>query len=238
MGTIFKAQDITAQQTVRAFNEMRMPEWPILHSSELRNEFRDDLAEYRVDVEHVDAVPMGEIEELRALLESAQKQLVETEQSAYQRGLEEGKSLATSREQDRFELLKANAQKAQSQLDEHLAGLQVLSLQLAQIALSKIFGNAEQFSELIAASIRHRCNHLSSELITGIRVSSEDFQSQEALAALMQASGRTDIVGDAKLVNGDCRIDLKLGQYDIGIGSQWQKLQAFLIDLSLEEMPA
>lgn len=238
MGTIFKAQDMSAQQAVRAFKETMAPEWPISQSSEHQSGFREDLAGYRIEVEPVGTVSIGEIDELRLLLETAKKQLEETEQAAYQRGLEEGKSLATSREQDRFDLLKAHAQKAQSQLDEHLAGLQVLSLQIAQIALSKIFGNAELFSELVAASIRHRCNHLSSELITGVRVSAEDFQSEEMLTALAQAAGRMDIVVDVKLASGECLIDLKLGQYDIGIGSQWQKLQALLADMSLEDTPA
>lgn len=238
MGTVFKAHDMSAQETVRAFKNANVPEWPISQSSDHQLDVREERAGYQAETDPPSTAPISEVDELRKLLESAKRQLAEAEKQAYQRGLEEGKSIAVSRDQDRLDLLKANALEAQNQLDAHLSGLQALSLQLAQIALSKIFGNAEQFADFVAASIRYRCDQLSSELITGIRVSPEDFPSQEALEAVLQVTRRTDIAIDARLASGECLIDLKLGQYDIGIGSQWSKLQTFLADLSREELSA
>lgn len=240
MGTLFKAEDQSAQRNVRAFSQAKRPEWPISDTLPMTkiDEFREEQVEYEAGPETGNSVAASELIELQSLLESTSRQHEEAEKQAYQRGVEDGKMQVASLEQERLELLKSVAQDAQVKLDENLAGLQALSLQLAQIALSRILGNGELYADLVAHSIRYRCAQLSSELVTEIRVSPADFPNQEALGALRRGVNRTDIEVDTRLASGDCVIDLKLGRCNIGVGAQWGGLQAFLADLSQEVLPA
>ena len=71
-------------------------------------------------------------------------------------------------------------------------------------------------------------------------VSARDFADETALAALGAEAntGSVRLLADGDLESGECRIDLQLGHVDIGAGTQWAQVAAFLDGLAEREAEA
>lgn len=232
MGSILKANDRSAQARVMGLGEREL-HWPI---KKLAEQITQDIEEQSSVLPKPDEtvelrqqlVDLGERWDLLRIEAEA------AETKAFERGLEEGKRVAAALEQEKLDTLRVSIEKAQHELDDKLTDLQSLSLQIAQLSLSKIIGNADNHAELVARSIQHHCENLSADLLIAIRVSAADFPDPEALALLSKKLGRSEIVADAQLGSGACIIDLKLGHHDIGIGSQWERLRALYQTMACE----
>lgn len=236
MAALLKAHDNAAQEKVRAFHEASAPHWPIgqregqpaIAGEAVPHETQPDEA---TDLRQ----QLSEMDERWSAFTAEARQ---AEANAFDRGVEQGERQAQQRDEERLQILAGAADEARMLLAGQLDQLQQLSLQIAQNALGKILGDSGRYPELIAQSIRHRCQQLSMELVTGIRVSAADFSDPSALSSLRAASGSSIVETDPALESGACMIDLKLGHYDIGIGSQWHRLCAFLDELEQEAAPA
>lgn len=248
MAGLLKASDSAAQKHVRSFSDSAPLEWPPSQLSTSQPSTSQSKTSQPVmtqlDASSREEPTRDEASELREQLvqmderwESFRSDAEQAENDAYERGVEDGKKLAVSLEQERLEILGQVAAQSQDKLVASLDGLEALSLQISSLALGKIFGDRNLHAQLIAASIRHRCNQLASEMVTRIRVSADDFPNPAVLADLASATGRTDIEVDPKMESGGCVVDLKLGQFDIGIGSQWQRLKSFLENMQNEGVP-
>jgi type III secretion protein L len=76
-------------------------------------------------------------------------------------------------------------------------------------------------------------SRLRSEAVLAVHVSSADFPDEAALAAL--PVGPVRVVALPELASGECRLDLVLGQIDIGPRTQWARLVEVLDGLTADE---
>jgi type III secretion protein L len=151
--------------------------------------------------------------------------LSEAAEAAFEEGEAAGRAEADSRRAEALETLMENADRAVAALEERLEATDRLAALLARTCLDKMFGAAGPRGALVEDLIRHQLDALRQETMIEIRVSAEDFDCAEAVAAAAPAC-RT-IVSDA-LASGDCTIRLGLGELEIGLGRQWDTLRAAL----------
>lgn len=109
---------------------------------------------------------------------------------------------------------------------ERLAGL------LAMEGLAKVLGGEHGYADLVRATLAHHLAGISAASVVRVEVSPADFPDQTDLEALAASVGfpRLEVRTDAELAPGDCRIKLRLGALEVGIGRQWSRLQALLAD--------
>lgn len=233
MAAVLKASDNVAQMAVQSFIDGGKLHWPPADNGR-----RNGTASTETEMPDEPAQAPDETVLLKQQIDTHDEQIAqlraeseEAEAKAFDRGLKAGEARADELAQAKLQLLQETATAARADLAVQLAKLEELALQLSTLSLEKIFGADVLHPELVAHSIRHRVGQLSSELVVGIRVSAADFPDAVAVAALVAATDRADISLDGKLASGDCIIDLKLGHFDIGVGSQWQRLHAFLDSL-------
>lgn len=118
---------------------------------------------------------------------------------------------------------------------EEIAALERLAPLLALAGLEKILGEDAGRAELLAAAIRRQIETLGGQALVRIEVSPVDFPDSETLRVLATAAGRpaVEVTASEALDAGGCRIKLRLGALEVGVGQQWDSLRA-----ALEEMAA
>lgn len=189
-----------------------------------------------------EALRIAKLEErnaaLAAQLEQASEAAPRREEEAFERGLAEGAKRAVTREDDRQAALAEGLAAAQEEFSACLARLDILALEVAQTALARIFGDETLYSGMVAATLRRQMADI--EQIMAIRacVSPADFPDERALVTLAGGLPGLDVTHDPALAAGDCRIDLRLGRIEAGIGKQWTRLSALIDDLAQEEAAA
>lgn len=109
---------------------------------------------------------------------------------------------------------------------ERLAGL------LAMEGLAKVLGGEHSYAELVRATVAHHLAGIGAASVMRVEVSPADFPDRAELEALAAGVGfpQLEVRADAKLAPGDCRIKLRLGALEVGVGRQWSGLQALLAD--------
>lgn len=244
MSILLKAQDSAAQRQVRVFaaiDKLRSDLDPhrlksasvgvtIASAEKSSPGFAQILAD-----ENDEANLHMQIAVLKEQLEQARLDAAREADAAFERGRDEGQKLGHSLERQKLDLLGASIEDAQKLLVEQTGSLQTLSLQIAQLAMSRILGDHDRYAALVADSIVHRTGQISEELIIAVRVSPEDFADSESLATLAGKTKRTDIAIDPALASGACMFDLQLGRLDAGLPLQWKHLVDFLDKLADEE---
>lgn len=122
------------------------------------------------------------------------------------------------------------AEQALARFAEELGAMEGLAALLAQTCLDRLLLASEARSSLVCDLIRGQARALASEALVRVTVSASDFPSPEALAAVSAALGGRggEIVADEALDSGDCRIALRLGTLEIGLGQQWGSLRVAL----------
>lgn len=152
-------------------------------------------------------------------------------------GERQGKAAADEAVAKRLAALGKGVEEAVAGWTDRLAGLDGLTASLAKGALAKLFDDQENHSRFVAAVVARQMRLLRRDSLVAIRVSAADFADDQALAALAAeaGSGSARIVADADLASGECRIDLQLGHIDVGPGTQWTQLAAFLDALATDE---
>lgn len=117
--------------------------------------------------------------------------------------------------------------------NDRLSELDGLAAMLARRGLERIFGDGAHLPELVTRTIAYHVAELGQQAVVAIRVSADDFSDGDARDRLAAESGSTaEIIIDAALPSGDCRLDLRLGVMDVGVASQWRALAAFLDSLA------
>jgi flagellar biosynthesis/type III secretory pathway protein FliH len=178
-----------------------------------------------------------EKEELRAALAAQRIESEQAVKAARAEGERNGRAAADDGVAKQLAALAKGVDAALAQWQARLGDLDGLAPSLAQAALGKLFDAGEELSQFIAATIARQMRLLRRESLIAIRVSARDFKDEAALAALgaEAGTGSVRIVADAGLGAGECRIDLQLGHIDVGPGTQWAQLAAFLDGLAERE---
>lgn len=243
MSGLLKAGDRTAQSAVRRLGAVPLaPRKPAVAAAVPAPELEQREPGPRPDRsaarnEELDRQCMeleAQVAELRHRLQEAGEAAKDGVEEALERGREEGRKQAESGEKQRLEALAEALTEIGQEHKTRLGDCELLALQLARTALSRIFGEHEALAGLVSATLAHHLAKVKPELVVGVRVSPEDFAGEAALETLTQAHGGIAVRADADLATGECEIDLKLGKIDIGLSGQWQRLSAYFDELANE----
>lgn len=178
---------------------------------------------------------LSENEALKQALEAARDSADDLELRAYERGRSEA---AREKQADdtRTVALLEGIEAALSAWEQRLDGLDRLAPLLACSALSKVFDDDEKRSELVASTVTRQMRHLRRETVLAVHVSLADFADAELEALRSRLPSRSiDLIGEADMASGECRLDLQLGHIDLGLQSQWGQLSQLLDGLAREE---
>lgn len=154
------------------------------------------------------------------------------------RGRAAGLAEGAEAKAESLEILEDAARKAMDQLRGDLRGMETLAVALAKAALAKVFGDDRDMAARVARLVRRQLEGLDRAAVLRIEVAAADFADAAALADLSLAAGLEGIEVKAidLLPPGDCRIRLRLGELEVGLGQQWGRLSALLDEtLALEE---
>ena len=129
-----------------------------------------------------------------------------------------------------------NLQSAHAAFGAALEDSHRLGIALAQTALSKILGEALDSASLVEAILRTQLSRLRQGTVIGVHVSARDFEDRAAFEKLCNnlAIRELAVERDEQMPRGDCRIELRLGHIEAGLGAQWRSLVAFCETLAAE----
>ena len=178
-----------------------------------------------------------ETEELRAALAAQRVESEQAVKTARAEGEREGKAAAEDAAEKQLGLLGKGVDAAVGHWQSRLADLDGLAPSLARAALGKLLDDGEGHMRFVTGVIARQMRLLRRESLVAIRVSARDFKDEQALAGLgaEAGTGSVRVVADADLASGECRIDLQLGHIDVGAGTQWAQIAAFLDGLAERE---
>jgi flagellar assembly protein FliH len=147
-------------------------------------------------------------------------------------GREAGLAQAEARHDEALASLEQGVGEAVARFGTDLEALERLAGLLAMEGLAKVLGGEQGYADLVRATLAYHLAQLGGAGVVRAEVSSADFPEPADLAALAVGAGapRLEIHADPDLAAGDCRIKLRLGAVEIGIGQQWTSLQALLSD--------
>ncbi len=136
-------------------------------------------------------------------------------------------------ELDRLETALAKALEGFSQ---SLITMERVAVLVARASLDKLFSNPAHYHDACVSSIANQVSRLDAHAIVEILVPSSDFPDAAELATLAAACGvdQARMTPTDVLKSGDCRIRLLLGEAEVGLGQQWNRLKALLVLLADE----
>ena len=153
---------------------------------------------------------------------------------AVRRAGEEGRKLgleeAESRSAEMLESLEAGISGAADALASGLSDLERLAVLVARESLSRIIGDPALHGELIERIIRAQMEKIEGQAVIAVEVSSANFESGADVAPLLGRSGIAIRISE-DLESGDCRIRLRLGTLEVGLGRQWDSVREALDEI-------
>lgn len=148
-----------------------------------------------------------------------------------------GLRAATDRQDERLGLLQAGIGKAVELVSAELASLERLAPLLASEGLERLIGDAGHRGDLLRALIAENVGRLDADSIVRVEISAADFPDPAPLAEIVSSASqqRVEVRQAPDLKSGDCRIRLVLGELEVGINQQWDRLSQLYQELSLPE---
>jgi type III secretion protein L len=143
---------------------------------------------------------------------------------------EDGLAAGAAAKAEALQQLDAGLARATERLAADLQGLETLAVSLAKAALAKIFDDHDGLADRVVQLIRRQLADLERGALLGVEVSERDFPDSESLQHLSRTAGLSgvEIRALAGLEPGGCRLRLRLGELDVGVGQQWARLSALL----------
>ena len=151
-------------------------------------------------------------------------------------GRRAGRAEAEAQDAARLGALQDGLERALARFEAEVDELERLSPLLALEALRKVIGDPASYAEILERSISHAIAGLRAGAAVRLEVSSQDFPDLSVLRDV--ASGGVEIRALDELAAGQCRIGLRLGQIDVGLGQQWGRLATLLTDLGAPDPSA
>lgn len=164
--------------------------------------------------------------ELRRAAAELPKKLGEAREKGKREGLEERDRSAA----ERLKLLEQLFERAASSWGQQLLAANALSVEIARNVLERMIGNPAWKAEFAEAAIAARMARLDRGSILSIRVSTEDFG--EDVASLLELDSPTPVTLDPSLKSGDCRIQLTMGEIELGAPAQWRRAAKLLDEIA------
>jgi flagellar biosynthesis/type III secretory pathway protein FliH len=185
---------------------------------------------------------IAELEERIAALTREAEDLRAEAAAALARGEEKGREMgkrdAEDRERERLDLLEKGILAGRKELAEALGATERLAALLARDCLDKLFADASANADRVCALLRAQMVQIEQHELLAVVVSAADF-SEEGLERLRTVvpDRAVELRRDADLPAGSCKLRARLGEIDIGLGTQWQAVGDLLADMALAELP-
>lgn len=178
------------------------------------------------------AAALEEMDTLRAAVDAAKA----AEEEARADGRRHGLAEAAKAQDRQLQALAASLSTAMERWNERLASLEPLALLVARTALSKLLGEDCDHAQRVARTLALQIAQMRREAVIRVRVSADDFPDSAALRDLAEAAdtGSLDLLADADLGPGECRLDLLLGHIELGIGPRWKELSELFERMAAE----
>jgi len=173
------------------------------------------------------AVRDAEIERLKAAVEPARLE-------AEARGHAAGLAAAADLQAERLQLLEAGVLEAASQAKTELAALERLAPALAREGLARLVGDAGQRGDLLQDAVLNAVRQIDAEGVVRVEVAAGDFADLETLSGKLSevAHRRIEARPAADLQAGQVRLRLVLGDLEVGLDQQWDRLARLFDDLA------
>lgn len=133
-----------------------------------------------------------------------------------------------------FDLLARTMQAATVSFAENIAQVELLALQLAKAALGRVIGDTDSRHVLLQQLIAFQIERFSQDQPTCLRVAQADFPDAAALARIASDWPDLNLTIDSKLAPGECLISLELGEVEIGLPGQAERMGAYFTSLIAE----
>jgi len=145
-------------------------------------------------------------------------------------GRETGRSEAAADGAEALARIEAAAERALGLFADELEAMESLAALLARTCLERLLLATEPRAALVCELIAGQARALDAEAIVRVTVSASDFPAAEELKAVTASLGsrRCEVIASEEIDSGDCRIALRLGTLEIGLGQQWGRLRAVL----------
>jgi flagellar assembly protein FliH len=103
---------------------------------------------------------------------------------------------------------------------------------LALAIASRVLHREAQFDPLLLAGVvRVALDKMQDRTGVVLRVAPADVMPWQEIFAATEASERPNVIEDARLQRGDCRLETKMGTVDLGIGVQLEEIEKGFFDL-------
>lgn len=191
--------------------------------------------------EAVESKAQGEVAALRAELDAQavevgrlQELVVEREKAAFAKGFEageaQGRALAVEGAQRREQRLVEGIADATERFEGALQRIDNMASTLALAAVEEIVGDVADVKARVKQVVRRQLGRLRDALPLRVRVSHQDFPDPGPLRRMLKDEGleSVEILADASLESGACRIQVRLGEVDAGIRQQLAALTSLL----------
>lgn len=195
-----------------------------------------EIVRLQADLDQAVALIQGRDAELERLQNEFERAVLEAEAKGRKAGLDE----AANVDAERLDRLKQAIAAASGELSRELASLERLAPALALECLEKLIGDPQQRGALLRDTILHNVRLLDADAIMRVDVPMLDFPETAELSELLSAVAhrRIEVRHAADLKPGGCRIRLQLGELEVGLGQQWDRLGAILKTLASSEAAA
>lgn len=173
------------------------------------------------------AACIAELEGRIAAMTRTAEELRAEAAAAFARGEEEGREMgrreAEDREQERLALLEKGIAACRKDFAEALGATERLAALLAKDCLDKLFADVSANADRVCALLRAQMIEVQQHELLAVVVSTSDF-SEEGLERLRAVvpDRAVELRRDAALPTGSCKLRARLGEIDIGLGTQWQ----------------
>lgn len=180
---------------------------------------QDELSDARAQVAH-----------LRDELAAARTAGIRAQAEARAAGRREGEADAADESERRLAAIGEGLAAAAAAWSQRLDALEPLAVLVARAVLLKLIATDERMDELVTRSIARQMELVRRDTVVSIRVSAADFPDDAALVGLSAATGTGDrvILADQALEPGSCRIELLLGEIELGVRTRWREAAQLL----------
>ena len=180
----------------------------------------DDKAQIVTPDEDQLACLIKEVQRLEEELGAAIARSDERYDVGLRAGRDQGLEEAASDNDRKAEILADSAKRAISDALASIEKQSELAVKIARAVLSRILGETNGTSDLVRETAGYWKERLAENMILQIRVSTQDFGEEAALAALRARVGKSNVELDEQLEAGGCIFDLQLGSVDVSIPIQ------------------
>ena len=153
-------------------------------------------------------------------------------EAARREGHEKGLAAAKANQDEQLAVLSRGVDAALAEWRERITQSETLAALFTHAALAKLFENPEDRAELVLGLIARQIAGLRSEALLSLEVSRADFPDPSDLEERLPALEGAKIRSSIALKSGECRLNLKTGQVDLGIPTQWPALSKLLLEFA------